>query len=90
METVIKCEKVKDWTNKEGKAVPIFFIGLSDGQGGESFGQEIPLGTPMDQLKLDQGQYGMKIKWNKPSAGAKGAPSYPNTYIVVASRTGAA
>ena len=68
METVIKCEKVKEWTSKDGKAVPIYFIGLSDGQGGESFGQEIPVGTPMAELKIETGQYGLKIKWNKPGA----------------------
>jgi len=68
METVIKCEKVKEWTNKDGKAVPIYFIGLSDGQGGESFGQEIPVGTPVGELKIESGQYGLKIKWNKPGA----------------------
>lgn len=68
METVIKCEKVKEWTNKDGKAVPIYLIGLSDGQGGESFGVEIPIGTPIDQLKIDPSQYGNKIKWNKPGA----------------------
>lgn len=68
MESVIKCEKVKEWTNKDGKAVPIYLIGLSDGQGGESFGVEIPIGTPMEQLKIEASQYGNKIKWNKPGA----------------------
>lgn len=67
METVTSCKKVKDWTNKEGKAVPIYGVMLSDGQGGESF-SDIPVGTPMSELKLEQGQYGLKIKWNKPGA----------------------
>ncbi len=67
MEQVTSCKKVKDWTNKEGKAVPIYGVMLSDGQGGESF-NDIPVGTPMSELKLEQGQYGLKIKWNKPGA----------------------
>lgn len=67
METVISSKKVKDWTNKEGKAIPIYAIMLSDGQGGESF-NDIPAGTPISELKLEQGQYGLKIKWIKPTA----------------------
>jgi hypothetical protein len=67
METVTSCTKVKDWTNKEGKAIPIYGVMLSDGQGGESF-NDIPVGTPMSDLKLEHGQYGLKIKWIKPAA----------------------
>lgn len=67
METVTSCTKVRDWT-KDGKSVPIYSVGLSDGQGGESFGTEIPIGTPVDQLKIEPSQYGNKIKWNKPGA----------------------
>lgn len=67
MEKVISCTKVRDWT-KDGKSVPIYSVGLSDGQGGESFGKEIPVGTPMSELVLEQSQYGLKIKWNKPGA----------------------
>ncbi len=64
METVIKCEKVKDWNGK-----PIYSIGLSDGQGGESFAQEIPIGTPLSELTITaNGNYAPKIKWNKPGA----------------------
>lgn len=62
METVTECRKVKDWTGKDGKLVPIYFVGLSDGQGGESFGKEIPVGTPVSELILESGQYGLKIK----------------------------
>lgn len=61
METVIECKKVKEWNGK-----PIYYIGLSDGQGGESF-QEIPKDTPVSELKIEQSQYGLKIKWNKPN-----------------------
>lgn len=62
METVTSCIKIKDWQNKEGKLVPIYGIGLSDGQSGESFGKEIPIGTPMGELIIESGQYGNKIK----------------------------
>lgn len=67
METVISCTKVRDWT-KDGKSVPIYSVALSDGQGGESFGKEIPVGTPMSELILEQTSYGLKVKWNKPGA----------------------
>ena len=68
--TVTKCEQFKSWTSpKDGKVVPIYQVHLSDGQIGESFGKEIPVGTPMSELVLESGQYGIKIKWNKPNAG---------------------
>lgn len=64
METVIKCEKIKEWNGK-----PIYGIGLSDGQGGESF-NEVPLGTPINELVITPNPpYGNKIKWNKPNTG---------------------
>jgi hypothetical protein len=67
METVIKCERLKEWNGK-----PIYSIHLSDGRGGESFAQEIPVGTPVSELVITpNGQYADKIKWNKP--GAQGA-----------------
>lgn len=67
METVTSCTKVRDWT-KDGKSVPIYSVALSDGQGGESFGKEIPVGTPISELIIEASQYGNKIKWNKPGA----------------------
>ncbi len=70
--TVTKCEQIKSWTNKEGKQVPIYQVHLSDGQIGESFGKEIPVGTPISELVLESGQYGIKIKWNKPNSGGNG------------------
>lgn len=61
MESVIKCEKIKEWNGK-----PIYGIGLSDGQGGESF-KEIPVGTPMSEITISPNPpYGNKITWNKP------------------------
>lgn len=67
MESVIKCEKIKEWNGK-----PIYGIGLSDGQGGESF-IEIPVGTPINELVITANPpYGNKIKWNKPNAGGYG------------------
>ena len=66
METVTQCVKIKDWT-KDGKSVPIYKVDLSDGKSGESFGKDIPIGTPVDQLEITEGQYGVKIKWNNPA-----------------------
>jgi len=71
METVTSCTKVRDWT-KDGKSVPIYSVALSDGQTGESFGKEIPVGTPVSELVLESNQYGLKIKWNKPGAPSGG------------------
>jgi len=69
METVTSCVKVKDWQNKEGRLVPIYGIGLSDGQSGESFGKEIPIGTPVSELIIESGQYGNKIKLKSSGSG---------------------
>lgn len=66
METVIESKQVKEWQGK-----PIYFIGLSDGRGGESF-QNIPVGTPMNELNIEQSNYGLKIKHNKPNQGGGG------------------
>jgi len=64
METVIKCDQVKEWNGK-----PIYAVGLSDGRGGESF-NKIPLGTPVSDLTIDNDpKYGLKIKLNKPAQG---------------------
>jgi hypothetical protein len=85
METVTKCTKLRDWT-KDGKSVPIYEIQISDGQVGESFGKEIPTGTPLDQLSLENGQYGLKIKWTKPNktSGFSGRKSSGNEYFSIA------
>ncbi len=72
METVISCAKVKEWKNQKGEMVPIYQIGLSDGLGGQSFGKEIPIGTPMSELVItDKGQYGLDFKM-KSAGGAFG------------------
>lgn len=66
METVITCTKLKDWTNQKGEKVPIYSVGLSDGRGGQSFGREIAIGTPMSDLEItDKGQYGLDFKLKK-------------------------
>lgn len=65
--TVASCLKIKDWTSKEGQTKPIYEVRLSNGTTGESFAQEIPVGTPIDQLKVEDTQYGKKIKWIKPN-----------------------
>lgn len=71
METVISCTKAKDWV-KDGKSIPIYSIGLSDGRGGQSFGKEIPVGTKVEDLIItDKGQYGLDFKL-KPSGGGGG------------------
>lgn len=67
-ETVISCQKVKDWTTPDNRILPIYQVNLSDGRGGESF-KEIPPGTPMSELSIEATQYGNKIKWNKPGSG---------------------
>jgi len=72
METVTKCEEIKKWTAKDGKQVPIYQVQCSDGQIGESFGKEIPVGTPINELVFENGQYGVKVKWNKPNQGGAG------------------
>lgn len=62
MEKVIKCDQIKEWNGK-----PIYGIGLSDGQGGESF-KQIPIGTPISELTITPNPpYGNKITWNKPA-----------------------
>jgi len=67
METVVKNDEIKKWNDK-----PIYGIGLSDGQGGESF-QMIPIGTPVSELVITPNPpYGNKIKWNKPGASGGG------------------
>lgn len=64
METVISCNKTKEWNGK-----PIYAVGLSDGQGGESFAVEIPIGTPISDLIIEPSQWGNKIKLKKASGG---------------------
>jgi hypothetical protein len=66
METVVKCSKIKEWNGK-----PIYSIEMSNGAIGESF-QEIPIGTPEDQLKFEKNAnsaYADRVKWNKPNTG---------------------
>lgn len=70
METVIECSKLKDWQNGEGKNIPIYKVGLSDGRGGQSFGKEIPVGTPVADLVItDKGKYGLDFKLKSSGGG---------------------
>lgn len=74
METVIECNQVRTWKAQDGKELPVYFVKLSTGKSGESF-QQIPIGTPLDQLVVTPNQnaaYADKIKWNKPNAGGGG------------------
>lgn len=66
--TVTKCSKLKEWNGK-----PIYQVELSNGAIGESFNQEIPIGTPETQLEIKPNPpYADKIKWNKPNTGGGG------------------
>lgn len=73
METVTNCIKIKDWT-KDGKTVPIYEVTLSDGTKGESFGKDIPVGTPQDALDITEGNYGKKIRLKQTGGGGGGRP----------------
>lgn len=69
---VTSCEQIKT-VNYKGKDTPIYKIGLSDNSFGESFGQEIPIGTPQSQLKIEDTEpYCKKVRWNKPGGGGGG------------------
>ncbi len=62
METVTMCQPSgKEWNGKT-----IYSIGLSDGRGGESFSQ-IAVGTSVNDLLLEQSNYGLKIKKKQPA-----------------------
>lgn len=67
METVISCVKIKEVQGK-----PVYAIGLSDGQGGESFAVAIPTGTPVSDLTIETTQYGNRIKLKKAQGSAWG------------------
>lgn len=70
METVVSCVPMKQVQGKNGPAT-VYAIGLSDGQGGESFAVQIPVGTPVSDLTIEATQYGNRIKLKK-SAGTWG------------------
>lgn len=67
METVVSCVKIKEVQGK-----PVYAIGLSDGQGGESFAVQIPVGTPVSDLTIEATQYGNRIKLKKAQGSAWG------------------
>ena len=67
METVVSCVKIK-----EHQGTPIYAVGLSDGQGGESYAVQIPLGTKIEDLVINSTQYGNRIKLKKPAGGGAG------------------
>lgn len=52
METVVSCVPMKQVQGKNGPAT-VYAIGLSDGQGGESFAVQIPVGTPVSDLTIE-------------------------------------
>lgn len=72
MITVKECTKAKEWDNGKGQKVPIYKVELSDGTVGESFGKEIPLGTNVSEITIEEGQYGKKFKWAAPKNGFSG------------------
>jgi hypothetical protein len=61
MITVTSCEKAKEVDGKNGK-VAIYKVGLSDGRFGESFGTQIPNGTPAEDIAIEESQWGLKFK----------------------------
>jgi hypothetical protein len=80
---VKECIKHKDWTNKEGKTLPIYKVTLTDGTFGESF-SEIPIGTNISDITIEEGQYGKKFRLNKKNgfrpAQPKGNESFALSY----------
>lgn len=64
METVVSCVKLKEVNGKS-----VYAIGLSDGQGGESFATEIPIGTPVSELMIEESQWGKKFKLKRAFSG---------------------
>lgn len=66
--TVISCEKAKEVNGK-----PVYKVGLSDGRFGESFANEIKAGTPVDDLVIEETQWGLKFKRKSSGNGAGGA-----------------
>lgn len=68
---VTSCVKAKEVNGKN-----IYKVGLSDGRFGESFATEIPIGTKVEDLNLEDTQYGLKIKLIKKN-GFGGRPATP-------------
>lgn len=64
METVVSCTKLKEWQGK-----PIYAIGFSDGRGAESFAREIPIGTPLTDLIIEESNFGLKVKLKNTNQG---------------------
>lgn len=78
--TVTSCAKVKEWNGK-----PIYSIELSDGVKGDSFATEIPIGTPLEEIIIEEGQYGKKFKLKSKGGGGfnskpKGNESFALSY----------
>lgn len=74
METVVSCTKLKEWQGK-----PIYAVGFSDGRGAESFAREIPIGTPLTDLIIEESQFGLKVKMkNQNQGGGGGRPRSGN------------
>lgn len=62
--TVTSCTKVKEWNGK-----PIYSVELSDGTKGQSFANEIPIGTPSSDLIIEQGEFCKKFKLKSKTGG---------------------
>lgn len=67
-ETVVSCVPLKQVQGKNGPAT-VYAIGLSDGQGGESYAVQIPVGTKVSDLTIEATQYGNRIKLKKATSG---------------------
>lgn len=65
---VISCTFKKNWEKQDGDRLikkPIYDIKFSDGRAGESFNEEIPVGTSAANCTISESPYGLKIKLNK-------------------------
>jgi hypothetical protein len=69
--SVVSNTKIKEWTNPKGEKVPIYKVEFADFTFAESFGKEIPVGTLLTDLIIEDGQYGRKVKM-KPTGSAGG------------------
>lgn len=70
MITVTTCEKAKEVNGK-----PVYKVGLSDGRFGESFANQIPVGTNADDLQIEETQWGLKFKKKAVNGFAKAKPA---------------
>lgn len=79
MITVTSCEKAKEVNGKT-----VYKVGLSDGRFGESFATQIPNGTPVEDIQIDETQWGLKFKLIKKNGFAGGGKKANNAAFAMA------